>query len=298
MTCSAGPDPTTTAPGTTAPSVRESAPAGENSPNWSACQAVLLDLDGVLRQGNRLLPGATEALARLRAAGKAIRIVSNNSLMGRAEFAATLDRLGLSVEPRELVMATELLAQRLAKEMPRATAYVIGTPALVRELTQVGLRVLAEPEEIDYLCDVLVVGGDPDISYLKLTRALRVLLRGARFAVPSVDGIYPSETGPLPGSGAMVGAVSGMVKREPDLLVGKPRPDLLLAAAASCGVEPSQAVMVGDTLATDIAAARAAGCPSILVLTGNSRAEDVRRSPHRPDAMATDLMEVLALLGV
>lgn len=72
----------------------------------------------------------------------------------------------------------------------------------------------------------------------------------------------------------------------------KPRPGLLLGAAARYGIELNESVMIGDS-ASDVEAGRAAGCYTILV--GPDRAEAGRET--EPDAVAPDLAAAVELLA-
>lgn|SRR5690606_17947481 len=258
--------------------------------------AVLLDVDGVLCLGDRPIPGAAEAVTRLKEAGYAVRIVSNNSQLGFRGMHEKLLRLGLPVDAHELILATQVLARRLAETSPRATVYALGSAGLQRDLQDEGLRVIQTPEEIDYLCDYLVVGTDWEINYERLTRALRVLLRGAGYAAVNRDKVFPSDDGPTPGTGAIVGAVKGMTDRDPDFFAGKPEPALILAACESAGHPPERCLMVGDTASTDLAAARAAGCPCCLVQTGNGTRDAGGDDP--PEMRLPSVADLPAALGL
>lgn len=265
--------------------------------NQRTIKGILLDLDGVLWRGSKPIPGAAEAVARLKAGGYAVRFVSNNSLLGSRGMQRHFERLGIDAEPSEIVLATQVLARALARKQARGTVYLMGSAGFREDLEAAGLRVIDEPEEIDYLTDFVVIGGDRELNYAKLTRALRCMLKGALLAAPNVDRTYPMEDGLLvPGTGAIVAAVSTMVQRGPEIMVGKPKPDLLLAAAQSAGLDPDECVMVGDTLDTDIEAAHAAGMRSILVLTGNATQADAEAATPAPWRIAPSITAVPELI--
>lgn len=266
--------------------------------NHRAIKGILLDLDGVLWRGSKPIPGAAETVKQLKASGYAVRFVSNNSLLGSRGMHRHFERLGIDAQRSEIVLATEVLARALARKQARGTVYLLGSAGFREDLEAAGLRVIDEPEEIDYLTDFVVVGGDRELNYTKLTRALRCMLKGALLAAPNVDRTYPMEDGLLvPGTGAIVAAITAMVRRGPEIMVGKPKPDLLLAAAQSAGLDPAECVMVGDTIDTDIQAAHAAGMRSILVLTGNATQEDAAAASPPPWRIAPSITDVPRLIA-
>jgi len=261
-------------------------------------RGVLFDLDGVFWRGADPLPGGPECVAKLREAGLSVRFVSNNSSFDRQGIVDQLNRFGIDAQRDEVFVATHALAREIARREPRATVYLIGAPGLRRELEERGLRVIDEPEEIDYLTDFVVASDDPELSMAKLTRALRCLLKGAKFATPNLDIVYPVEDGLVPGAGVIAAAVSAMAGREPDVMIAKPKPDLLLMAAQSMGVPPERCLMVGDSLRSDVPAAQAAGMRCLLVLTGGVTEADLAAAPAKPDYVAPSAADLPVLLGL
>lgn len=261
-------------------------------------KGVLFDLDGVLWRGKEPVPQAAESVARIKGAGIPVRFVSNNSSLDRPGVQRQLLKFGIPAELEEVFVVTHVLAREIARRENRATVYLIGAAGMRRELENHGLRVIDEPEEIDYLTDFIVVGNDPELSMAKLTRALRCLQKGARYAAINLDITYPVEDGHVPGSGAVAAAVSAMAGRGPDLMVAKPKPDLLLRAAESMGLAPEQCLMVGDSLQSDVPAAYAAGMPSLLVLTGLVTADLIDKAEIKPGHVAGSVADLPGLLGI
>lgn len=260
-------------------------------------RGVLFDLDGVLWRGKQPVEGAAETVTLLKERGFAVRFVSNNSVLGGRGVRRLLADMGIPADHDELALATEVLARKLARRQSRATVFLIGTSGCKEDLEAQGLRVIDEPEEIDYLTDFVVVGGDPQLTYEKLTRALRCMQKGATLAAPNVDATYPVEDGLLvPGAGAVVAAVTAMTGAEAKIMVGKPKPDLLLAAAESAGLTPRECVMVGDTIASDVEAAHAANMRSILVLTGNETEATAKKANPAPWRIVPSVADVPELL--
>jgi HAD superfamily hydrolase (TIGR01450 family) len=187
---------------------------------------------------------------------------------------------------------------------------VVGAGGLERELRDVGLDVVGSghaatrmsQEGIDGWgaaggVDAVAVGLDPQVTYLRIAAAADCIRAGARFFCTNRDPVYPTERGLRPGAGSIVAAVAAAAGSEP-LSIGKPAPHLLEEAAAVVGADPRSAVMIGDGLTTDLAAARAVGCRSVLMLTGiTSRADlDALPTHERPTEVAADAPELAAAL--
>lgn len=256
----------------------------------------MFDLDGVLWRGDVLLPRARETVIELKQRGYSLAFVSNNSLLGQEGMRRKFESFDIPLEDEELSLATRVLGEAISKKLNRATVYLIGSQGFKKDLEAYGLRVLDEPEEIDYLTDYIVVGGDWEFNYQKLTRALRCLRQGAKIAAPNADLYFPHAEGLLPGNGAVLAAISAMAKRPPDLVVGKPEPHLLTAAMERMGLSPDQCIMVGDSIDTDVAAAEAAGVRSVLVLSGNTTERDLKSAAPKPWRVINGVAELPDLL--
>jgi 4-nitrophenyl phosphatase len=272
---------------------------------------LLVDLDGVVYQGSDPIPGVAALLSRRVAAGDIVVYVTNNSMWYRADYVARLEALGAPVSADRVVSSPRATALYLREVDPTIErVLVLGGPGLGRELSEVGFAVVmagdavdrAARERIDWFeaagrPGAVVVGLDPEVSWERLAVAASSIRAGARFVVTNRDPIYPTERGLMPGAGALVAAVEAASGTTP-VSIGKPAPLLLEEAARLVGVDPRQAVMIGDSILTDLAAARAVGARCVLMLTGvTSRAEVAALAgDRRPDAVAADAAELEAAL--
>jgi 4-nitrophenyl phosphatase len=145
--------------------------------------------------------------------------------------------------------------------------------------------------------DAVVTGLDPNLTYLRLTAAADCIRAGARFIATNLDPIYPTERGLLPGAGTVAAAVEYTTGVTP-LSIGKPAPHLLELAAEAVGRSAGEAVMIGDGIGTDLAAARAVGAKCIFMLTGVSTRDQLEALPpdEQPTAIAADATELAAAL--
>ena len=284
-------------------------PADSGYDRW---MLLLVDLDGVVYRGSEPVPGVAAVLAARALAGDDVVYVTNNSMHYRADYVTRLAAMGAPVTADRVVSAPRATALHIAEHHPAARRVLaVGAGGLERELRDVGLDVVTAAhaatrmtqEGIDGWTaagapDVVVVGLDPQITYLRLAAAADCIRAGALFIATNRDPIYPTERGLRPGAGSIVAAVEAASRTAP-VVIGKPGPHLLEVAAATVGGSTADAVMIGDGLDTDIAAAHAAGARAILMLTGVSTREqhDALPSVERPDAVAHDADELAMILA-
>jgi glycerol 3-phosphatase-2 len=272
---------------------------------------LLVDLDGVVYRGLDAVPGVAEVLARRVETGDDVVYVTNNSMHYRADYLSRLASHGAPVGVDRVVTSARATALLLAGHAPVARrVLVVGAGGLERELRDVGLDVVTaahaatrmSQEGIDGVeaagsPDAVVVGLDPQLTYLRIAAAADCIRAGARFVATNRDPTYPTERGLRPGAGSIVAAVEATTRVTP-VSVGKPEPLLLETAAEVAGADPADAVMIGDALWTDVAAARAVGARSILMLTGVTRPEqvDAAAPEQRPTEIARDASELAEAL--
>ena len=272
---------------------------------------LLVDLDGVVYRGADAVPGVAAVLAARAAAGDSVVYVTNNSMHYRAEYVPRLAAHGAPVTAERVVTSARATALHLAEhEADVRRVLVVGAGGLERELRDVGLEVVTaayaatrmSQEGLDGWAaagepDAVVAGLDPQLTYLRLAAAADCIRAGSRFIATNRDPTYPSERGLRPGAGAIVAALEATTQVTP-LSIGKPAPLLLETAAEAGGGRAADAVMIGDALWTDVAAARAVGARSVLMLTGVTRAEQVAAlaPDERPTAIAADAAELALAL--
>ena len=243
---------------------------------------ILLDLDGVLYRWPEPIPGAGDAVASFRTAGKRLAFVTNNSSRTPEQVAERLREVGVEATPGEVVTSASATASLLSDRGVR-TAFVVGEDGILKALADVGIRPVESGDE----ADVVVVGFDRSADYTELKDASVLVARGAALLATNPDPSFPAPNGEAwPGAGALLAAIEATtgVKGE---VVGKPEPELFRRAlAAAAGERP---LVVGDRLDTDIAGAVRLGWDSALVLSGASSREDVERSPWKPTVVIEDV---------
>ncbi|MDH7487763.1 MAG: HAD-IIA family hydrolase [Anaerolineae bacterium] len=245
----------------------------------STIRGIIFDLDGTLYRGEQAIPGAPEAVHRLRRAGCRTMFISNKPLQTREHYAAKLTRLGIPAEPADVLTSGHVLGRWLAREAPGARLYVVGEPPLLEELRAFGLH----PTDGRGAVDFVVAAFDRTFDYAKLNTAFQALRRGARLVATNGDRTCPVEDGEIPDAGAVIGAIEGCTGQRPELVAGKPSPLMIGAGLARMGLLAGECLVVGDRLETDIRMGVEAGTATALVLSGVTRREDIAASPWQPD---------------
>jgi HAD superfamily hydrolase (TIGR01450 family) len=260
-------------------------------------QAFLLDLDGVVYRGERVLPGARELVEWLDVSGRQALYLSNNSIATPGEVTDKLVRLGMPRPEGRVLTAGWAATQLLAERFPGGRVFVLGLPPVARMVEEVGLR-LAWQETVDGPTpDAVLVALDRSLTYDRLRRGLRAVLGGAAFIAVNRDPRLPVEDGFEPGTGSIAMALQYASGEEAEI-VGKPAPGIVLEALRQLGAPREQALLIGDGLDLDIPAGRAAGVDTALVLTGLSTAAQAQAAPpdRQPTYVFEDLPALLAAL--
>lgn len=243
---------------------------------------VLLDIDGVLHVGDAPLPGAKEALARLREAGLPIRFVTNTTRRSRRMLRERLARLGFDI-PEDALLTPAAAARRWLIER-RAAPHLLIHPDLREDFAGI--------EEGE---DAVVLGDAGDgFTYAALNRAFRLLMAGAPLLALAANRYFREPDGLSLDAGAFVAALEHASGTKAALF-GKPAPRFWEAAVASLGCPPSAVVMIGDDVEADVNGAAAAGLRAILVRTGKFRPGDEARLAEGAEA-AADLPEAVERL--
>lgn len=242
--------------------------------------AYLFDLDGTVYLGDTLLPGAQTTILGLREAGIPVRFLSNNPTKNPAEYAQKLARMGLPTPVDEITNTVVSSTRWLRVNAPEAVVYPIAEPPLIHALQDAGVTLSDDPDQVD----IVLASYDRSFTYAKLQIAFDTLWRAGRGA--RLMSTNPDRYCPLPGgrgepdAAGIVAAIEATTGVRCERTFGKPEAPIAQMALAGIDVDPAECAMVGDRLGTDIAVAHAAGLASVLVLTGDSRPEDVLHVPR------------------
>jgi 4-nitrophenyl phosphatase len=272
---------------------------------------LLVDLDGVVYRGDDPVPGVAAVLADRVARGDDVVYVTNNSMHYRADYVTRLASMGAPITPETVVSSARATALHLVNHEPGVRrVLVLGASGLERELRDVGLDVVTSAhaatrmhqEGIDGWAaagapDAVVTGLDPNLTYLRLAAAADCIRAGATSIATNRDPTYPTERGLRPGAGSIAAALEATTGVSP-YVIGKPLPHLLELAAEAVGRDPREAVMIGDGIHSDLAAAKAVGIPCIFTLTGVTTTAqlDALTPDERPTTVVSDAAGLAAAI--
>jgi len=253
-------------------------------------RAVLLDLDGVLYVEEEPVDGATAAVEALRAAGLALRFVTNTTSRPRASILERLHRLGFDVADEELLTPAVLAVQLCRSRGHRRVAL------LVRDDVRADFAGLEPPDE-DGGADAVILGDMGDaFDYALLNGAFRQVMDGAELIALQRNRYWMTPDGLALDVGPFVAALEYATRTEA-VVVGKPAPAFFATALADLGTDPADALMVGDDVESDVGGALAAGLAAVLVRTGKFREEALRDSGVEPTAIADSVADVPELVA-
>jgi HAD superfamily hydrolase (TIGR01458 family) len=258
------------------------------APALGDVEGLLLDLSGVIYVQDEAVPGAAEALERLRGEGIPIRLVTNTTMRPRRSILERLERLGIEADPAELITPATLAASRCAEAGYESVSLVV-----LDELRED----LEGLEERDNSVDAVIVGDlGEGWDYDILNRAFRQVMDGAALIALQKNRYWETAEGLSLDAGPFVAALEYAAGREAEV-VGKPSPAFFELALGELGVSADRAAMVGDDVEADVGGSMDAGLAGILVRTGKYREDLVRESGIEPTATADSIADVPALLS-
>ncbi len=245
----------------------------------------LSDMDGVIVQGDALLPGATEFVQRLREQHIPFLILTNNSLYTPRDLQMRLAYMGLDVPTESIFTSALATAQFLHQQQPNGRAYIIGESGLTVALHDIGYTLT--DQEPDYV----VLGETTTYSFQRITQAIRFVNAGARLIATNPDVTGPGVGGIVPGTGAVAALIRSATGVTP-YFVGKPNPLMMRTALHTLGAHSEESVMIGDRMDTDIVAGIESGLRTILVLSGVTSRNQIQRFPYRPTWVLDSIADV------
>jgi phospholysine phosphohistidine inorganic pyrophosphate phosphatase len=258
------------------------------APALEDVDGLLLDLSGVIYVQDEAVPGAAEALERLRSDGIPIRLVTNTTMRPRSSILERLERLGIEADPAELLTPATLAASRCAEAGYESVSLVV-----LDELRED----LEGLEERGDSVDAVIVGDlGEGWDYDILNRAFRQLMDGADLIALQKNRYWETAGGLSLDAGPFVSALEYATGREAEV-VGKPSPPFFELALGELGTSADRAAMVGDDVEADVGGAMDAGLAGILVRTGKYREDLVKESGIAPSATVDSIADVPALLS-
>ena len=231
--------------------------------NW------LLDMDGTIYLGEKLIPGALDFLRAVKENGGKAIFLTNNSSRAPKDYAEKLARLGIEAEEKDVFTSGDAAAELLEKRFGfGASCFLMGTPSLEKLFSDRGFVLCSEGEKADFV----LLGFDKTLTYDKIRVACDYINAGVPFFATHPDFLCPMENGFIPDTGAMIKMFEAATGVSPEI-AGKPEKAMADAAFSRYGIDPEVTAMVGDRLMTDIAFGNRSDITAVLVLSGETSLE-------------------------
>ncbi len=250
-----------------------------------ARKGFICDMDGVIYLGNQLLPGVAEFVNWLNENDKRFLFLTNSSERSPKELRQKLQRMGLDIGEEHFYTSALATAAFLKKQAPGCTAFVIGAPGLLNALYDVGVTM----NDVDP--DYVIVGETASYNYEVITKAVRLVLNGARLIATNSDLTGPTEFGIAPACRSLVAPIE-LATGKKAYFMGKPNPLMMRTGLQLLGVHSEESAMVGDRMDTDVIAGMESGLATVLVLSGCTSRTDVNDYPYRPTCILNGVGDI------
>jgi NagD protein len=257
----------------------------------SAIRHVALDMDGTIYRGGTLFETTEPFLALLKELGISYTFLTNNPSKSVTDYLAHLREIGIAATEDQLYTSTQATIEYLHEERPETKRlFVLGTPSMCAEFSRAGFTLVPDSPEAEP--DAVVVGYDTTLTYPRLCRAAWWISRGKPYFGTNPDRVCPTDQPTvLVDCGAICAALEAATGQKPSAVLGKPDPAMIRGILHQHKLQPQNLAMVGDRLYTDIAMAHRAGALGVLVLTGETDAEDAAQYSPAPDLVVADLAD-------
>lgn len=252
----------------------------------------VLDMDGTFYLGDRRIDGALEFVQYVQQKGKRILFFTNNSSRSPKVYMERLAKMDCPITREQIMTSGDVTIAYLKETYPGKSVYLVGTPALTESFREEGICLWKEG---DRQPDIVVVGFDTTLTYEKLEHACTFIRGGSLFLATHLDINCPTETGFIPDCGAFCAAITLSTGKEPKYL-GKPFRETVDMVLLCTGAKREKVAFVGDRLYTDVATGVNHGAHGFLVLSGETKLQDLETSKVQPDAVYQSLGEMKELL--
>ena len=253
----------------------------------------LLDLDGTLYIDEKIFPGTTEFLSKVKSKGAHYIYLTNNSSRGKDACVSKMDRLGITSDVSEFISSVDVTIDYLRDNYPEGTRiFLVGTQTTADQMRSEGLKIETRlPAGGEALASVAVLSYDTEITYKKIEDFTVMLMAGKDYIATHPDMLCPASYGMAVDIGCYIDMFRTATGRIP-LILGKPQPQMVYKAMKQYSVKPEETVIIGDRLHTDIACGVNAGIDTIFVLSGDHKREDIEKYGVQPTYIFNDIGEV------
>jgi len=253
----------------------------------STIKALILDMDGVLWRDTEPIGDLNTIFKKIDQLGLHTSFATNNATRSIEQYVQKLQSFGVNAKPEQIVNSGIATARYLQQHFPSGgRVYIIGEEGLFATLGNYGFtHSIEDPIAV-------VASLDRQVNYQKLKEATTFIRAGIPFIGTNPDPALPTPGGYIPGTGAILAALSAASGRKPEIM-GKPSPVMYQILLSGMNIKAENALAVGDQMPTDIVAGIEAGCQTALVLTGVSTRETVDNFEFQPTCVVQDLAQLI-----
>ncbi len=248
-------------------------------------QNYLIDMDGVLVHGKKLIPGADKFIHTLKENDYKFLLLTNNSIYTQVDLAHRLQTTGLEIDADQIFTSAMATAYFMKSQKEHGSAFVIGEGGLNVAIHSAGY-IMTDQDP-----DFVVLGETFDYNFHMVTKAVRLIMEGAKFIATNPDPSGPSEKGIVPACGAMAALIETASGYAP-FYCGKPSPFMMRSALNYLGVHSENTTMIGDRMDTDIIAGIQSGMGTILVLSGVTAEDQIEDFPYHPHKVVKSVAQI------
>ncbi|MNK17554.1 Ribonucleotide monophosphatase NagD [compost metagenome] len=255
-----------------------------------------LDMDGTIYNGSTLFPFTNDFLKQLKSQGIGYSFLTNNPSKSITDYLKHLDKMGITATKEEMYTSAVATINYIKNYHPSVKRlFILGTPSMIKEFEDAGF--ISTADNAEDRPDALVIGFDTSLIYSRLCRAAYWASQQLPYFATNPDWVCPTDQpNILVDCGSICACIEGATKRKPDIVIGKPDPQMLDGIIQKYGLKPNEIAMVGDRIYTDVQMAKNAGALGVLVLSGEATVTDVHESTVKPDIVARDLAELQELI--
>jgi len=255
-----------------------------------------LDMDGTIYLGDQWIPGAVKFLETLQQTNRRAVFLTNNSSKSVQAYVDKLRRMDWPVAAQDVLSSGQATVAYLKRQYPGKSVYLLGNQALRQEFYAGGIQLVLEEEAEPTVADVAVAAFDTTLDYRRMTIICDLVRAGVPYIATHPDFNCPTETGFEPDCGAIIAFIEASTNRKPDIVIGKPNREIIRSLLERTGLVAADIAIAGDRLYTDVAAGEQHGLLSILVLSGETKLEDLKRSEVQPRIVAERLESLIPYL--
>lgn len=255
-----------------------------------------LDMDGTIYNGGTLFPFTNTFLSYLKENNINYSFLTNNPSKSTSDYLKHLEKMGIEATEEEMYTSAVATINYIKKNHPNfKRLFILGTPSMIKEFEAAGF--ISTDDNAEDRPDALIVGFDTSLVYSRLCRASYWANQQLPYLATNPDWVCPTDQpNILVDCGSICACIEAATKRKPDVIIGKPDPQMLDGIIYKYKLKPSEIAMVGDRIYTDVQMAINAGALGILVLSGEATEADVAASEIKPPIVAKNLAEIQQLL--